>query len=65
MTRWSTDHETIEAEIGRIQSLGLDDLRMLWRTTLRAHQGSNLVPVNVGMVETARAAVFRQVDIPK
>jgi hypothetical protein len=36
MTRRSTDHETIEAEIDRIQSLGLDDLRMLWRTTLRS-----------------------------
>ena len=36
MTRRSTDHETIEAEIDRIQSLGLDNLRMLWRTTLRS-----------------------------
>jgi hypothetical protein len=27
MTRRSTDHETIEAEIDRIRSLGLDELR--------------------------------------
>jgi hypothetical protein len=36
MTRRSTDHETIEAEIDRIRSLGLDELRALWRTTLRS-----------------------------
>lgn len=36
MTRRSTDYEAIEAEIDRIRSLGLDDLRMLWRTTLRS-----------------------------
>jgi hypothetical protein len=35
MTRRSTDHETIEAEIDRIRSLGLDQLRALWHTTLR------------------------------
>lgn len=35
MTRRSTDHEAIEAEIDRIRSLGLDELRTLWRTTLR------------------------------
>ena len=34
MARRSTDHETIEAEIDRIRSLGLDELRALWRTTL-------------------------------
>ena len=36
MTRRSTDYEAIEAEIDRIRSLGLDDLRMLWRTTFRS-----------------------------
>lgn len=36
MTRQSTDHETIKAEIDRIRSLGLDELRVLWRTTLRS-----------------------------
>jgi Protein of unknown function (DUF2924) len=36
MTRRSTDQETIEAEIDRIRSLGLDELRALWRTTLRS-----------------------------
>ena len=36
MTRRATDHETIEAEIDRIRSLGLDELRALWRTTLRS-----------------------------
>jgi Protein of unknown function (DUF2924) len=36
MTRRSTDHETIEAEIDRIRSLGLDELRALWHTTLRS-----------------------------
>jgi len=36
MTRRSTDHETIEAEIDQIRSLGLDELRALWRTTLRS-----------------------------
>ena len=32
----STDHEAIEAEIDRVRSLGLDELRTLWRTTLRS-----------------------------
>jgi hypothetical protein len=36
MTRRSTDHEAIEAEIDRIRSLGLNELRTLWRTTLRS-----------------------------
>ena len=36
MTRRSTDYEAIEAEIDRIRSLGLDELRALWRTTLRS-----------------------------
>jgi hypothetical protein len=36
MTRRSTDYEMIEAEIDRIRSLGLDELRALWRTTLRS-----------------------------
>jgi Protein of unknown function (DUF2924) len=36
MTRRSTGHETIEAEIDRIRSLGLDELRTQWRTTLRS-----------------------------
>jgi hypothetical protein len=31
----SSDREAIEAEIKRIGSLGLDDLRTLWRTTFR------------------------------
>ena len=36
MTRRSSDREAIEAEIDRIRSLGLDELRSLWRTTLRS-----------------------------
>ena len=36
MTHRSPDHETIEAEINCIRSLGLDELRALWRTTLRS-----------------------------
>ena len=31
----SCDREAIEAEIDRVRSLGLDELRTLWRTTLR------------------------------
>ena len=36
MTQRSSDREAIEAEIDRIRSLGLDDLRALWRTTFRS-----------------------------
>src|SRR5262252_7846363 len=36
MTQRSPDREAIEAEIDRIRSLGLDDLRTLWRTTFRS-----------------------------
>jgi len=36
MTGRSSDREAIEAEIDRIRSLGLDDLRPLWRTTFRS-----------------------------
>jgi hypothetical protein len=32
----SPDREAIEAEIDRVRSLGLDELRTLWRTTLRS-----------------------------
>jgi Protein of unknown function (DUF2924) len=32
----SSDREAIEAEIDRVRSLGLDELRCLWRTTLRS-----------------------------
>ena len=32
----SADREAIEAEIDRVRSLGLDELRILWRTTLRS-----------------------------
>jgi hypothetical protein len=32
----SFDREAIEAEIGRIRSLGVDALRSLWRVTFRA-----------------------------
>jgi hypothetical protein len=32
----STDREAIEAEVDRVRSLGLDELRTLWRTTLRS-----------------------------
>jgi len=35
MARRSSDREAIEAEIGRVRSLGLDELRSLWRTTFR------------------------------
>jgi hypothetical protein len=36
MTQRSSDGEAIETEIDRIRSLGLDDLRTLWRTTFRS-----------------------------
>lgn len=36
MTRRSSDREAIEAEIDRVRSLDLDELRTLWRTTLRS-----------------------------
>ena len=36
MARHSNDREAIEAEIDRVRSLGLDELRTLWRTTLRS-----------------------------
>jgi len=36
MVRRSSDREAIEAEIDRVRSLGLDELRTLWRTTLRS-----------------------------
>jgi len=36
MTRRSSDCKAIEAEIDRVRSLGLDELRTLWRTTLRS-----------------------------
>jgi hypothetical protein len=36
MTQRSLDREVIEAEIDRVRSLGLDDLRTLWRTTFRS-----------------------------
>jgi Protein of unknown function (DUF2924) len=35
MPRPSFDREAIEAEIGRVRSLGLDELRTLWRRTFR------------------------------
>jgi Protein of unknown function (DUF2924) len=36
MTRRSADREAIEAEIDRVRSLGLDELRALWRMTFRS-----------------------------
>jgi len=36
MAQRSSDREAIEAEVDRIRSLGLDDLRTLWRTTFRS-----------------------------
>ena len=36
MSERSPDREAVEAEIDRIRSLGLDDLRVLWRTTFRS-----------------------------
>jgi DUF2924 family protein len=36
MARRLSDREAIEAEIDRVRSLGLDELRTLWRTTLRS-----------------------------
>jgi hypothetical protein len=36
MSRQSPDREAIEAEIDRIRSLGLDELRAPWRTTFRS-----------------------------
>ena len=36
MARRSSDREAIAAEIDRVRSLGLDQLRSLWRTTFRS-----------------------------
>lgn len=36
MAGQSSDRDAIEAEIDRVRSLGLDELRTLWRTTLRS-----------------------------
>ena len=36
MVRRPSDREAIEAEIDRVRSLGLDELRTLWRTTFRS-----------------------------
>jgi hypothetical protein len=36
MPRPSFDREAIEGEIGRVRSLGLDELRTLWRVTFRS-----------------------------
>jgi hypothetical protein len=36
MPRPSFDREAIETEIGRVRSLGLDELRTLWRVTFRS-----------------------------
>lgn len=36
MARQLPDREALEAEIDRIRSLGLDELRTLWRTILRS-----------------------------
>jgi hypothetical protein len=36
MLKRSSDREAIEAEIERIRSLGLGELRSLWRTTFRS-----------------------------
>lgn len=36
MPRPASDHEAIEAEIDRVRSLGLDELRTLWRVTFRS-----------------------------
>jgi DUF2924 family protein len=36
MPRPLFDREAIEAEIGRVRSLGVDALRTLWRTTFRS-----------------------------
>src|SRR3984893_14953733 len=36
MPRPSFERETIEAEIDRVRSLGVDSLRTLWRTTFRS-----------------------------
>ena len=36
MPRPASDREAIEAEIDRVRSLGLDELRSLWRTTFRS-----------------------------
>jgi hypothetical protein len=35
MTHRSSDREALEAEIDRVRSLGFDELRALWRATLR------------------------------
>jgi Protein of unknown function (DUF2924) len=36
MPRQTSDRAAIEAEIDRVRSLGLDELRTLWRTTFRS-----------------------------
>ena len=40
MSRGSSDREAIEAEIDRVRSLGLDELRTLWRVTFRSSPSS-------------------------
>jgi hypothetical protein len=35
MARRPVDLEALEAEIDRVRSLGLEELRTLWRSTLR------------------------------
>jgi DUF2924 family protein len=40
MPRPLFDREAIEAEIGRVRSLGLDELRTLWRVTFRSSSSS-------------------------
>ena len=39
------DREAVEAEIDRVRSLGFDELRALWRTTLRPSPPSDAVSV--------------------
>jgi hypothetical protein len=40
MPRPSFDREAIETEIDRVRSLGLDELRTLWRVTFRSSPSS-------------------------
>ena len=40
MPRSLFDREAIEAEIGRVRSLDLDELRTLWRVTFRSSPSS-------------------------
>jgi hypothetical protein len=56
MSRRSSDREAIEAEIDRILSLGLDQIRTLWRTTFRS--SAYWLPLPSARLGVAPSCVF-------